>query len=56
MASTQWWCTWCKRSINSFGVPNHRAMHRRRKDGPVVFETRTHRITYDYRETKDGGE
>lgn len=33
------------------GVPNHRAMHRRRKDGPVVMESETHIFRYDYRDT-----
>jgi hypothetical protein len=34
------------------GVPNHRAMHRQRKDGPVVMESPTHRYSYDFRDTK----
>lgn len=48
-----WTCRTCGgRKMQHMGVPNHRAMHRRRKDGPVVMDSETARYTYDYREEK----
>jgi hypothetical protein len=46
-----WVCLFCEgKKVRHMGVPNHRAMHRRRKDGPVVMESPTHRYRYDFRE------
>lgn len=47
-----WYCHQCKRSMEHMGVPNHRAMHRRRKDGPFKMSSETHIYQYDYRDTE----
>jgi hypothetical protein len=45
-----WICHTCKgKRMQHMGVPAHRAMHKRRKDGPVVMDSETHRHRYDYR-------
>ena len=47
---SEWKCRNCNPTLQHMGVPNHRAMHRRRKDGPVVMESETSRFRYDFRE------
>lgn len=46
-----WLCITCRRTLQHMGVPNRRAMHRRRKDGPVLMMNGAGgEYRYDYRD------
>lgn len=49
-----WRCRNCVQTMQHMGVPSHRAMHRRRKDGPVVMESATRPYRYDFRDQPAG--
>lgn len=48
-----WYCHLCKRSMEHMGVPNHRAMHKRRGD---VFEMSSERYRYSYDYSQQPGD